>query len=134
MVLSIIKNMKPMKHYSLILAIIIAIVCSSSCTKAYEKHWDLEVDSNAYTLSYSDGSFPLYVYCSGAWNASFDSDVDWIRIQDGTESGRGNGIVRISYRYNEFELRSVNLVITSGEFKKTVTITQKYDTIHMEVE
>lgn len=111
-----------------------ATLLLGGCTKQYEKHWDLEVDSNAYTLSYSDGSFPLFVYCSGMWHASFDADVDWISIQEGSESGHGNGIVRISYRYNEFELRTVNLVITSGEFTQTVAITQKYDTIHMEVE
>lgn len=112
----------------------IAAMIVAGCRKPYEKHWDLEVDSSAYHLTYTDGVFPLFVYCSGDWKAEFDSDVDWIRIQNGTECGKGNGIVRMSYRYNEVAPRGVNLVITSGQFSKTVAISQDYDTIQLVVE
>lgn len=123
-----------MKHYNLMLAAALCVLCCGGCTKKYVKHWDLEVDSTAYTLSYTDGSFPLFVWCSGSWQARFENDEDWIRIQQGTDAGRGNGIVRIEYRYNEYALRSANLIITSGDFVKTVVISQKYDTIHLEAE
>uniref|UniRef100_UPI0040564246 hypothetical protein n=1 Tax=Alistipes sp. TaxID=1872444 RepID=UPI0040564246 len=31
-------------------------------------------------------------YCSGTWTASFDAEADWIRIEEGTESGEGTGV------------------------------------------
>lgn len=125
-----------MRHNRIYTIIVLAIAAMvvAGCQKPYEKHWGLEVDSTAYHLSYSDGVFPLFVYCSGDWKASFDSDVDWIKIQKGTECGTGNGIVRMLYRYNEVAPRSVNLVITSGQFSKTVAISQDYDTIQLVVE
>ena len=116
---------------SVLLAFIVAV---AACQKPFEKHYDLSVDSNAYVLPYTGDTFPLYVYCSGDWTAEFDAEADWIRIEDGTFEGSGNGVVRITYRDNDDALREINLILKSGSFTQTINISQKYNSTHLEVQ
>ncbi len=113
--------------------IVFAIILLTGCAKPYEKHYDLSVDAVAYTLPYTGDAFPLYVYCSGEWTAEFDAEQTWITIAPGTESGSGNGVVRLSYKDNDVAVREVNLVLKSGSFTQTVHITQKYNSTRLEV-
>lgn len=113
--------------------IVLALVLVTGCVKPYDKHYDLAVDAVAYTLPYTGDTFPLYVYCSGAWTAGFDAEQSWITIVSGTESGTGNGVVRLSYKDNDEAVREVNLVLKSGTFTRTVHITQKYNSTRLEV-
>ena len=99
----------------------------TSCQEEFEKTYTLEVDAHEYIFSSEEKSFHLYVYCSGAWTASLDSETDWIRIVAGTEKGDGIGLVRLEIDYNDVEVRDVNLIITSGEYVQTIHISQKYD-------
>lgn len=123
-----------MKTSIRILFVTVVLMLAAGCQKPFEKHYDLAVDSNAYTLPYTGDTFPLYVYCSGDWTAEFDAEVSWIRIEEGTEKGQGNGVVRITYKDNDDALRQVNLVLRSGEFTQTVALEQKYNSTHMVVE
>ena len=125
-------NMK--KNIIRILTIVAIATVFSSCQKPFVKHYDLAVDSYADVLPYTGDTFPVYVYCSDDWTAEFDEEVDWIRIIDDTERGTGTGIVRITYRDNDEALREVNLILRSGEFTQTVNISQKYNSIHLEVQ
>ena len=127
-------NMKnDMKNMMRILAVVSALALAS-CQKPFEKHYDLSVDSNAYVLPYTGDTFPVYVYCSGEWTAEFDVEADWIRIVDDTDSGKGTGVVRITYRDNDDALREVNLILRSGGFTQTVNISQKYNSTHLEIQ
>lgn len=123
--------MKNMIRISALVAVFMAVL---ACQKPYEKHYDLSVDSNSYVLPYTGDTFPLYVYCSGTWTASFDAEADWIRMEDGTESGTGTGVVRITYKDNDEAVREINLHIKSGDFSQVVNISQKYNPVHLEVE
>ena len=123
-----------MKTPTRILLVFIAAAVAAACQKPFEKHYDLAVDSNAYTLSYKGDTFPLYVNCSGSWTAEFETVEPWIRIEEGTESGHGNGVTRITYKDNDDTLRQVNLILRSGAFIQTVSIEQKYNSTHLEVE
>ena len=122
-----------MKNMMRILAVVSAMALAS-CQKPFEKHYDLSVDSNAYVLPYTGDTFPVYVYCSGEWTAEFDVEADWIRIVDDTDSGKGTGVVRITYRVNDDAVREVNLILRSGEFTQTVNISQKYNSTHLEIQ
>ena len=124
-------NMKTIIRISLV-SFMVAV---ASCQQPFEKHYDLAVDSNAYTLSYTGDTFPLYVYCSGSWTAEFETAEPWIRIEEGTERCQGNGVARITYKDNDDDtLRQVNLILRSGAFTQTVSIEQNYNPIHLEVE
>ena len=116
-----------------ILPYIILILLAVSCQKSYEKHYDLAVDATSYTLPATGDSFPLYVYCSGNWTACFETEVSWITMAQGTESGKGVSAIRIGYEDNDVALREVNLVIRSGEESITIHFEQKYDSTHLEV-
>lgn len=122
-----------MKINKLILALIV-LLSFCGCQEKFEKHYDLSIDANAYTLPYSGDTFPLYVYCSGTWSATFDAEVDWVQIEPGTDHGQGNGIIRITFQDNDVAPRQVNVVIRSGEFTKTVNLSQRYNSTHLEVE
>lgn len=123
-----------MKKIIRILAVVAVVIASGSCQKPFEKHYDLSVDSYAYSLSHIGDTFPLYVYCSGDWTAEFDAEVDWIRIVDNTDKGTGTGVVRIQYKDNDDALREVSLILRSGRFEQTVKISQDYNRIHLEVQ
>ena len=114
-----------MNKVLIILLSLVAIL--TGCQKEFEKTYTLSVDAHEYSFSSDDNSFHLYVYCSGSWTASFDSDPDWIRIVPGTEKGYGIGLVRLEMDYNDVEVRDVNLLISSGEYLQTIHISQKYD-------
>lgn len=110
------------------------ILLLSSCQKEYVKTYDLSVDAYKYTLG-SDGlTFPVYVYCSNEWTATFDAEQDWLKILDNTDKGRGNGLVRLKAQPNDKEFRTVNLVLKSGKFVKTINISQNYNSIKWEIE
>ena len=112
---------------------LIAAVLLSACVKPYEKIYGLEVDSEHYDLSFSAREFPVYVYSSGSWTASFEPQEDWISIIDGYSAGTGVGVVRVSVKDNDDTLRTANLVLRSAELQKVVTITQKYNSDRFEI-
>ena len=113
---------------------ILAAVFMTGCQKDFEKTYDLSVDAHEYTLSADGGEFHMYVYCSGQWSAELDSVQDWIVIIPGTEQGSGIGVIRFEAEYNDDEEREVNLIVTSGQFRQTVRISQKYDSTHWEIQ
>ena len=94
-----------------------------ACQKPFVKEYGLEVDSNEYVVSINGKTFPVYVYCSSAWTAEFDSPVDWAEIVEG-ESGRGVGMVKLNVYANYGEARSVNLILRSGSYEQLITIRQ----------
>ena len=95
----------------------------AACQKPYEKEYGLEVDSNEYVVSINGKTFPVYVYCSSAWTAGFDTPVEWAEIIEGT-SGEGVGMVKINVQANYGEARSVNLILKSGAHEQVVVIRQ----------
>ena len=114
-----------------IMAVILVVMpFLAGCQDKFEKKYDLSVDSYEYTLSAEGESIHLYVYCSGEWTAEFDVEQEWIRILPGTEKGSGIGLVRLEADYNDVAARAVNLILNSGEFTRTVHISQKYDSTH----
>ena len=119
--------------YKSIAYLFAAVLSLYSCQKPFVKHWDLEVNSTAYRLGCDAGEFPLYVYCSSSWSAEFESGVEWIAFEDGTCSGSGNGVIRLSYRHNEEQERAVRLIITSGSHEKIVSISQAYDPLIFDI-
>lgn len=110
--------------------ILVVMPFLAGCQDKFEKKYDLSVDSYEYTLSAEGESIHLYVYCSGEWTAEFDVEQEWIRILPGTEKGSGIGLVRLEADYNDVAARAVNLILNSGEFTRTVHISQKYDSTH----
>ena len=94
-----------------------------SCQMPFEKTYELSVDSNEYVVSINGKTFPIYVYCSHDWTASFDQEVTWIEILEG-KTGSGIGMVKIHAQANNGEARSVNLVLKSGESEQIVLIRQ----------
>lgn len=109
------------------------VLALTACQKRFEKHWDLAVDATSYTLPYTGDSFPLYVYCSNDWTATLQADGDWISILPGTQSGSGNGVVRIEYKDNDSAPREASLVLRSEGNSITVTLTQKYNSTQLVV-
>lgn len=113
---------------------VLAAALMTGCQDEFEKIYDLRVDAHEYTLSADGGEYHMYVYCSGEWTAAFESEQDWITIVPGTAHGAGTGLIRFETQYNDKELRSVVLVITSGQYKQTVNISQEYDPINWEIQ
>ena len=111
-----------------------AAVLISACVKPYEKVYDLELDSYSYNLGYTAREIPVYVYCSTAWTASFESPQEWISIIDGTEKGNGVGVVKISVQDNDDAPRTATLVITNASgTSKSLVITQNYNSDRFEI-
>lgn len=111
--------MKSIK-YSIAVAFLLAF---ASCQKPFEKVYGLEVDSHEYVVSINGKTFPVYVYCSSAWTAEFDSPVDWATIIEGSR-GEGVGMVKINVLPNYGQARSVNLLLKSGSDEQVVVIRQ----------
>lgn len=111
--------MKSLK-YSIAVAFLLVF---ASCQKPFEKVYGLEVDSNEYVVSINGKTFPVYVYCSSAWTAEFDSPVDWATIIEGSR-GEGVGMVKINVLPNYGQARSVNLVLRSGSDEQVIVIRQ----------
>ena len=120
------------KHILILFCSLVAVF--TSCQEKFEKIYTLSVDAHEYTLSADGESFHLYVYCSDNWKAKLDSETDWIRIINGTDSGYGLGVVRLEVDYNDVALREATLTITSGEYQQTVHFSQKFDSTHWEIE
>lgn len=114
--------MQIMKTIKIIIAAFLLFIFAA-CQKPYEKEYGLEVDSNEYVVSINGKTFPVYVYCSSAWTAEFDSSVEWAEIIDG-KSGEGVGMVKINVQANYGEARSVNLILKSGAYEQIVVIRQ----------
>ena len=113
---------------------LIAAVLISACVKPYEKVYDLELDSYSYDLAYTAREFPVYVYCSSSWTASFESPQEWISIVDGTDKGDGVGVIKISVQDNDDAPRTATLVITNASgTSKSLVITQKYNSDRFEI-
>ena len=112
---------------------ILVAVLISACVKPYEKIYGLEVDSEHYDLTYSAREFPVYVYCSDSWTAAFEPEQEWVSILDGTSSGTGVGVVRVSVQENDDTLRTATLVLRNSGLTKTVTMTQKYNSDHLDI-
>lgn len=114
---------KGMKRFIIILAFGFLAV---SCQKPFVKQYTLAVDAITYSLSADGDTFPIYVYCTGSWSASFEDAPSWIQILPGTESGEGNSVVRVTYKDNDTAPRQANLVIRSGDRSVTISISQQY--------
>ena len=105
------------------------ILFLAACQKEYNKAYDLSLDAHSYAISSTGESFHVYVYCSGEWKAELsDKQQTWIRIQPGTEQGRGVGLVRLEADHNNVGKRNIELWIRSGQFRDTVKITQSQAT------
>lgn len=118
----------------LIYLLVAAAVLLTSCQKHYVKEYGLEVDATAYVLPYTGDVFPLYIYCSSDWTVSFDAPVEWIRFENGVNSGRGTSLVHLEYDDNDDALREVNVIVSSGELSKIINISQKFNSTHLEIE
>ena len=113
------RNMKTTR--SIITAFLLLVL--ASCQKPFEKEYGLEVDSNEYVVSIYGKTFPVYVYCSSAWTAAFESPVAWAEIIEGN-SGEGVGMVKINVLPNYGDARSVNLILKSGSLEQVIVIRQ----------
>lgn len=122
------------KVITYILLTVLTVATFVSCQKHYVKEYGLEVDAIEYTLPYTGSTFPLYIYCSGEWKVSFDEPVSWVRFENGVDSGTGTGLVHIEFDDNDDALRMVTVIVRSGSLEKTVTLTQKYNSTHLEIE
>lgn len=106
------------------MAVSVILAAAVSCEKPYEKHYPLAVSSYEYRISADGKTFPLYVWCDGSWRASLDTDADWIAMEEGTDHGKGNGLVRITVLPNYGAARDCQVVLRSGSRQKEVKINQ----------
>ena len=102
----------------------VAAFASSSCQKSYEKHYGLEIASPKYVIPVGGKTFPLLVWCDASWTATFIPEVDWAFMEEGTDGGRGNGVVRITVLPNFGDAREVTVQLKSGSRGRQVLLSQ----------
>ncbi len=94
----------------------------ASCDRAFELDLPLAVDSHRLSIGQEEGTTHILVYADGPWTASFDTDLTWATLD--RTSGDGNSEVVFSYSENFGIARQARLVLTKGDLKETVHITQ----------
>ncbi len=111
-----------MKHNKIILAGLMASMISSACDKAFDMKLPLAVDSHKLSLRQEEGSTHILVYADGSWTAAFDRDIEWAALD--RTSGKGNSEIVFTYTENLGIARQARLVLSRGELKDTVFLTQ----------
>jgi len=111
-----------MKTRNIISLLLPAALALASCDKAFELRLPLAVDSHRLKLSQEEGSTHILVYADGAWTASFDRELSWASLD--RTSGEGNSEVVFSYGENLGIARQARLILTKGNLRDTVCLTQ----------
>lgn len=102
-----------------ILAALAALALVFSCTKT--KVVELDVTPLAVSYQVAGGEQSVNISCNDAWTAV--KDADWITLS--AEKGEGNATLKITATENKtVERRDAQVIISAGEFKKTVKVQQ----------
>lgn len=108
-----------MKRISVIFA---ALALAASCDKPFEMDLPLSVAQRNISLTKDAGSTHLLVYSDGEWTASFSEPVEWASLNK--VSGYGNSDLVFTYSANYGIARRVGIVLSKGELRDTVLMTQ----------
>lgn len=108
-----------MKRISVILA---AIALAAACDKPFEMDLPLSVAQRSISLSKDAGETHVLVYADGEWTASFTEPVEWASLNK--VSGYGNSDLVFSYSSNYGIARRVGIVLSKGDLRDTVNMTQ----------
>ena len=117
-------NQNTLKHTFLsVLAAAAAAVAVFSCDKPYELDLPLAVTNHNLTLQKTAGSTHILIYADGPWTAGFTHQADWASLNK--LSGEGNHDIVLSYSANYGVSRMIGIVLTKGELRDTIKVTQK---------
>jgi len=112
-----------MKHtFRFLLAALAGAMTVFSCDKPYELDLPLAVTQHNLTLQKAAGETHILVYADGAWTAGFTRQVEWASLNK--LSGEGNHDIVLKYSANYGVSRQVGIVLTKGELRDTVHVTQ----------
>lgn len=106
-----------------VLAAAAAAVAVFSCDKPYELDLPLAVTNHNLTLQKTAGSTHILIYADGPWTAGFTHQADWASLNK--LSGEGNHDIVLSYSANYGVSRMIGIVLTKGELRDTIKVTQK---------
>ncbi|MCC8071611.1 MAG: hypothetical protein LIO90_07405 [Bacteroidales bacterium] len=121
--------MKYSHGFSALLSSLVLIAATLSCTS---DEMDYLVEKNllstypsSNTVGSSAGSFSLQLTATGQWSISTNSST-WVTASPTSGTGSPDGGVAISYLANTSasDSREATLIITSGDIRQTITLTQ----------
>lgn len=116
-------NQNTLKHTFLsVLAAAAAAVAVFSCDKPYELDLPLAVTNHNLTLKKAAGSTHILIYADGPWTAGFTQQADWASLNK--LSGEGNNDIVLTYSANYGVSRMIGIVLTKGELRDTIKVTQ----------
>lgn len=102
--------------------LMIALLTASCVEQRFESPYALGVTMTKLAVGKAGGTKHIVVYSNTAWQASLDEAKDWCELQ--TPSGKGLGEVQIFFSRNRGFERTVTLILTSGDEKREILITQ----------
>lgn len=99
-----------------------SLLLLASCDKPFEMDLPLSVAQRNISLTKDAGSTHVLVYADGDWTASFTEPVEWASLSK--VSGYGNSDLEFTYSANYGIARRVGIVLSKGELRDTVVMTQ----------
>lgn len=96
---------------------------ATSCVDEFKESYELEINSDKYTVKADANSLPIVVYCSGNWTATLTTESEWSAL----DCGAGNGIstIHLDCEQNVGLSRSVEVVLRSAGLEKRISVLQR---------
>ncbi len=95
--------------------------------RSYQAESSLSVETLSIVFPASGGSASIDLDAGGVWSAAFEDDraADWCSLSS-YQGKRGKATVTVSVKGNpDYDERSASIVITSGDLKRTIAVTQQ---------
>ena len=105
------------------MAAVALLLMPYGCQQTYELELPLSTNTDEILVTKDAGQAYIMVYSTGSWSIGFDRPVAWAELS--TSEGSGNEFVHIDYQANTDLSRGVNIVIVSGDLRRTVYFAQE---------
>lgn len=104
-------------------AVAMLLFAAVGCQQRYELDLPLATNADEILVTKDAGHSYIMVYSTGNWTIALEKQVSWVALSK--SEGSGNEFVQIDYQANTDLSRGVNIIITSGDLRRTVYFAQE---------